>query len=316
MVVCKKSSRPKKPNATRRWRRLCARGAFITRGESGCSTDFAERLTQPAMRDTSHHHLTHFLAPARIARYRSFLNLKTDAQVYRAYSWNYALSAMVFPLLGCIEMHLRDAIHQVMSQRYAPIGTKHHDYPWYDDTQPQHYPFSKQAKMSIDGILLNKKTLARKRPAPTTDDVIADLTFGFWTNFFRTLSPIDAPSVVPRILPFHPIQNPKKWGSPVNRHELGSHLQIANMFRNRVAHHEPLFKFRYRGTYPRKVSDGLSNLRNCMDYCLSISDWINERAGHTLRQSDWFKHFEVLSTVGCFDQWIRCGQPPAYHYFV
>jgi hypothetical protein len=164
-----------------------------------------------------------------------------------------------------------------------------------------HYPFSKQAKMSIDGVLLNHKTLARKRPA---------LTFGFWTHFFRTLSPVDAPEIVPRIFPFHPFQNPKKWGSPVNRHELGSHLQIAYIFRNRVAHHEPLFKFSYRGAYPKKVSDGLHNLRNCMDYCLSISDWINAPC-----DSNWFKHFEVLSTVDCFDQWIRSGQPLACRYF-
>lgn len=268
------------------------------------------------MLDTSNDHLTHFLAPARIAGYRGFLNLKTSAQVYRAYAWNYALSAMVFPLLGCIEMHLRDAIHRVMSQRYAPIGTMHHGYPWYDDRQAQHYPFSKQAKMAIDGILLDKKTLARKRSAPTTDHVIAALTFGFWTNFFRTLSPVDAPEIVSRIFPCHPIQNPKKWGSPVNRHELGSHLQMANRFRNRVAHHAPLFKFSHQGAYPKKLSDGLSNLRNCMDYCLSISDWINERAGRALRESNWFKHFEVLSKLDCFDQWIRCGQPPAYRYFV
>lgn len=52
-------------------------------------------------------------------------------------------------------------------------------------------------KMAIDGILLDKKTLARKRPTLTTDDVIAALTFGFWTNFFRTLSLVDAPEFVP-----------------------------------------------------------------------------------------------------------------------
>jgi hypothetical protein len=268
------------------------------------------------MNDTSQHHLTHFLAPARIARYRSFLNLKTNDQVHQAYAWNYAISAMVFPLLGCVEMHLRDAIHRVMSRRYAPIGSRHVSYPWYDDHQLQHYPFSKQAKTSIDGVLMKKKTLNKKQPELTTDDVITALTFGFWTNFFRTLSPIDAPKIVSQIFPRHPIQNPKKWGSLVNRHQLGSQLQVANMFRNRVAHHEPLFKFRYRGTYPQKISDGLSNLRSCMDCCLSISDWINEPAGLVLRQSDWSNHFEVLATLGCFDQWIRSGQPPEHRYFV
>jgi hypothetical protein len=38
-LSCSKS-RPITPNATRRWRRLFARGAIITRGESGTSTDF------------------------------------------------------------------------------------------------------------------------------------------------------------------------------------------------------------------------------------------------------------------------------------
>lgn len=91
-------------------------------------------------------HLFHFLTPARIARYRSFLKLTTNEEVRRAYAWNYAISAMVFPLLGCVEMHLRDAVHRVMSQRYAPAGAaNHHGYPWYDDQQAHHYPFAKQA---------------------------------------------------------------------------------------------------------------------------------------------------------------------------
>ncbi len=74
------------------------------------------------MTGNQHNHLVHFLAPARIAGYRSFLKFTTNEEVRRAYAWNYAISAMVFPLLGCVEMHLRDAIHRVMSQRYAPAG--------------------------------------------------------------------------------------------------------------------------------------------------------------------------------------------------
>ncbi len=76
-------------------------------------------------------------------------------------------------------MHLRDAIHSVMSQRYAPAGAAgHHGHPWYDDAQAQHYPFTGDAKTSIDGILRDKKTKKRKKPQPTTDDVVAALTFG------------------------------------------------------------------------------------------------------------------------------------------
>lgn len=262
-------------------------------------------------------HFIHFLAPARINRYRSFLRLTNSEEVHRAYEWNYAISAMVFPLLGCIEMHLRDAVHRVMSQRYAPTGlVGHHEYPWYDDLQPQHYPFTRDAKAAIDGILLDRKTKTRKNPQPTTDDVVAALTFGFWTNFFRTLSPVDAPQVIAQTFPNHPIHNRKQWGNPQNRHQLGLNLQIANTLRNRVAHHEPLFKFRYQGTYPKKLTIGLNNLRGCMDHCLVMSGWIDSGAEQALRQSEWFQHFLMLSTDVCFSDWIKNGQSPKFGYFM
>ena len=108
----------------------------------------------------------------------------------------------------------------------------------------------------------------------------------------------------------------KQWGNPQHRHQLGLHLQIANTFRNRVAHHEPLFKFRYQGAYPKKLAIGLNNLRGCMDHCLAISGWIDSGAEQALRQSDWFQHFQVLSTEACFNDWIRDGQPPVHSYFV
>lgn len=269
------------------------------------------------MTGNNQNHLVHFLAPARIARYRSFLKLTTNEEVRRAYAWNYAISATVFPLLGCVEMHLRDAIHRVMSQRYAPVGAAgHHGHPWYDDAQAQHYPFTGDAKTSIDGILRDKKTKKRKKQQPTTDDVVAALTFGFWTNFFRTLSPVEAPQVIPQIFPNHTILNPNQWGNPQIRHQLSQHLQIANTFRNRVAHHEPLFKFGYQGAYPKMLSQGLTNLRGCLDHSLVISGWVDVAAEQALRQSDWFQHFQVLSTEACFNDWVRNGNPPAHTYLV
>jgi Abi-like protein len=165
-------------------------------------------------------------------------------------------------------------------------------------------------------ILHHKKTQIRRNPQPTTDDVVAALTFGFWTNFFPTLSPIDAPPVIAQIFPNHPTLKSKQWGNSQKRHQLGQHLQIANFFRNRVAHHEPLFKFRYQGTYPQRLAQGLTNLQGCMDHCLVISGWIDAAAELALRQSGWFQHFQVLSTETCFNDWVRNGNPPAYTHVV
>jgi len=255
-----------------------------------------------------------FLAPARIARYRSFLKLTTDQEVYCAYTWNYAISAMVFPIVGCVEMHLRDAIHRAMSRQYAN-SPDCHDYPWYDNKQDRHYPFTGEAKVSIEKVLCDVKTKRRKQIQPSGDDVVAAMTFGFWTNFFRTLSPVDAPRVIPRIFPHHPIRNQNQWGNSQKRHQLSTQLQTANAFRNRIAHHEPLFKFRHNNTYPKSLAQGLNNLHQRLDHCLTISAWINSDAKVALLGSDWFEHFQLLATENEFYNWVKGKDSQMPHYF-
>ena len=62
-----------------------------------------------------------------------------------------------------------------MSQRYVPAGAAgYHGHPWYDVAQAQHYSFTGDAKKSIDGILHDKKTKARRNneswKGPHTDE--------------------------------------------------------------------------------------------------------------------------------------------------
>ncbi len=256
--------------------------------------------------------LIHILAPARISRYRNFLKLRTNEQIYRAYCWNYALSAAVFPLLGCVEMHLRDSVHRTLSTQYAPAGTTNPlEYPWYDWTQPKFYPLQNKSRDDVYKLLHEKKTGLRKTQQPTTDDVVASLTFGFWTNLLRTFTPVQAPKVISAIFPHHYIMKPEQWGNKDNRNALNEYLQILNNFRNRVAHHEPLFKFRYDKRYPKNLKTGLENLRACVQNCLVMSEWINPISRESLEQSLWFKQFQELSTLDCFYSWVLVGIP---HY--
>lgn len=253
--------------------------------------------------------LTDFLAPARIARYRSFLKLKSDEEVYNAYCWNYAIAAAAFPLLGCIEMHLRDAVHKTMSQRYAPAGAVAHTYAWYDWNQPAHYPLQNKAYDDIEDVLYDRRSGLLRTPAPSTDDVVAAMTFGFWTNLFRTFSPLDAPQIIPAVFPHHHVLNPNQWGNKKVRTALNDHLRVVNDFRNRVAHHEPLFKFRYAGAYPNNLAKGLSNLRACMKQSLKVSEWIDPAARASLERSLWYQNFDELTTVQSFQSWTQAGIP-------
>lgn len=253
--------------------------------------------------------LTDFLAPARIARYRSFLRLRSDEEVYHAYCWNYAIAAAAFPLLGCVEMHLRDAVHRVMSQRYAPVGTAPHTYAWYDWNQPRFHPLQGKAYSAIEDLLYDQRSMRLKTPAPSTDDVVAGLTFGFWTNLFRTFQPVEAPHIIPVIFPNHHVRNRNRWGSRPIREALNDHLRVVNDFRNRLAHHEPLFKFRYAHAYPSNLAGGLVNLRACMRQSLDVSGWIDPAARISLERSPWYLMFDELTTEQSFYSWVRTGLP-------
>lgn len=253
---------------------------------------------------------TNFLAPARIAGYKNFLHLISHDEIYRAYAWNYAVSAVVFPLMGCVEMHLRDSIHREFSQKYAPSGHPNpRSYPWYDWTEPAHYPLILKAKDDVQKLLYDNRSGARLHPGPSTDDVVASLTFGFWLNIFRSLPNVAAPKVMPKIFPNHPIKNPAKWGDKAVRTSLNEQLRMANDFRNRVAHHEPLFKFRYRKSYPKNLEQGLKNLRSCMKDSLEISAWADASAYKSLVESHWYRQFLQLTTKDCFVSWVKVEVP-------
>jgi hypothetical protein len=161
----------------------------------------------------------------------------------------------------------------------------------------------------VYNLLYVKKSGLRKIPQPTTDDVIASLTFGFWTNMLRTFTPVQAPHIIPAIFPSHSIVTPSQWGNKRNREALNMHLRVVNDFRNRVAHHEPLFKFRYNKAYPLNLKTGLANLRACVLDCLITSQWIDPVARSSLEQSLWFKQFQDLSNLDSFYSWVLVGIP-------
>lgn len=254
--------------------------------------------------------LIHFLASPRVSSYKTFLKLHSPEEVYRAYCWNYAISAAVFPLLGSVEMHLRDSVNKAMSGWRASPGSGSTSNPtWYDPASSNHYPLTGQAATSIKGLLEHSKTRKRLNPQPPVDDVIASLTFGFWTTLIRAYTPVEAPSILPKIFPNHPIKNPKFWGSQANRTALGAKLRVANDFRNRIAHHEPLFKFRYNNKYPTKPAIGLSNLRACVAECLEISEWVDAGGVLALKTSIWHKNFESLANTDALYSWVKIGVP-------
>lgn len=149
-----------------------------------------------------------------------------EEQAIRLYLWNARLSkAFLFPLQIC-EIFLRNAMDAAFSARWGR--------GWV--MVP---PFSLNT-FSTDS---HQRTLARLQrnaannglPAPSEDDVVAALTFDFWSNLYRIdydQALWNDPALLPAIFPNLP--------PGADRRHVQLLMASINTLRNRIAHHEPI----------------------------------------------------------------------------
>jgi hypothetical protein len=132
------------------------------------------------------------------------------------YWWNVGVSAAFYTPLHCLEMALRNAVHQQLAVRFGRTD-------WWEVV-----PLNKSGLRIVADT---RSKLATRTRATTADDMVAELSFGFWVSFVsntyhRTLW-------VPclhRAFPFH----------RGRRGPLHNDLHTMLLFRNRIMHHEPI----------------------------------------------------------------------------
>ena len=172
------------------------------------------------------------LSPARFRPYLSNYPNRADLAL-RLYAWNSALSSALWGPLGILEVTLRNALHEQLAER-----TSRPD--WWNDQRLWDVLLPSERR----GIDEAKSSLAlRGRAAPTADDVVAATSMGLWTGLLsegRARHPLhnyEGNLWRPRLQKAFPLYN----GS---RKHLYSQLKELKDIRNRVAHHEPIFKVR------------------------------------------------------------------------
>lgn len=161
--------------------------------------------------------------------------------------------AFLFPL-GVVEVTLRNAI----DERLVAI----HGRDWHRDT------FFRQSVLTTESLAALDKAITRSGPNPSRGQVIAELTFDFWSNllrpeysdFWRTNLNIVFPNI-PR---------------GMSRREVQGMVRTINTFRNRVAHHEPVLDL------------------NITDIHAKIVDLVSLRCEET---AAWLKHHSDVSAA-------------------
>lgn len=154
----------------------------------------------------------------RLARYVASAR-GNAAMAARLYWWNVEASAALYGSLHCLELALRNALHHQLSLAYGRDD-------WWA-----------VAPLNPNGqrLVVKARTKCERRrlvPAPA-DDMVAELSFGFWASLVSSGSRYDRLFWVPTV---H-----KAFAHYSGRRDaLYDGLWSLVLLRNRIMHHEPI----------------------------------------------------------------------------
>jgi hypothetical protein len=156
-------------------------------------------------------------------------------EALKLYVWNASLSAAFLAPIGAVEVALRNAMNDALASSFAM--------PWHDDP----------AFLGLDAtgnfasrIAAAKGYIGRARPhrPVTTGRIVAELGLSFWASLLR---PVHNRTLWPRLR--------SAFVRYTHRKSVMKYLEPLPAFRNRVAHHEPIY-----GRRPHEIYAGLLEL--------------------------------------------------------
>jgi len=210
------------------------------------------------------------LSDARINAYRQHPD-EDDLDLLARYAWNMALGAALYAPLQCLEVALRNTLHDALTGYH---GTER----WYE----------RRTAFRDDATYDKVQKAMAKVPDPSAPDapgrVVAALDFGFWTTLLSR--PYGSPSsrhtgwrrLWPELVTVAFPHFPHATGTAQDRATLAQRFDDIRRLRNRVSHHEPIWKGRIDQSTGRLVS-----LREQHEEIIEAIDWINPDLARAVR---------------------------------
>lgn len=226
------------------------------------------------------------LSESRLSTYKkNNLCDASDEQSLGLYLWNTQLSGHFFPILQILEVSLRNAIHNAyIESEQDTIEANYHQDEWVNEkSKIDSLWFTKiyTRQNNINGfnqISRAKKDIQNENKQENANNYIGKLTFGFWVNMTNknhrssnnaTQSPIIElwPKLTKKVFP----NAIDRFGNRLSINNINTHLHTINKLRNRIAHHEPIWKA--EDLYDS--NDAINKIVNDYTLCLKIIEWIN-----------------------------------------
>ncbi|MCV9907048.1 Abi family protein [Brucella sp. HL-2] len=257
------------------------------------------------------------ISPARLSSYRNIFNPADEYELYGVYCWNESVSQCFQILLATIEVTLRNSMHRNFAAAQLSLNN-HQQKNWYEHLDLQFKSEEKVKKITHKRKGQNQLPLI---PAPSPNDVVAGLTFGFWKHLldvvkYKDGTPVGLAQVLTSSFPNHPNSSVSYWSKLKWQDKLFSRLDLVADIRNRIAHLEPIWKFgelreetRPRPTSPQIIvqpapitpADCVARLILVLNRSIELLHWISKHRARDFRDSSNNKKLRYLLTTDAID---------------
>jgi hypothetical protein len=163
------------------------------------------------------------MSAERFASYLKATGGDVDAAL-ALYEWNSEVAGEFFKLLQHFEIVLRNAAHRELVALFRRAD-------WWAA------PGLRLTDSMLDMIAKACDEAGRRRVAPIPGDVVAALSFGFWAGLFGA-----GRSQNYEMSLWRPALHRALPGYAGPRADLHQKLELLRLFRNRIAHHEPIYR--------------------------------------------------------------------------
>ncbi|HEY1397454.1 Abi family protein [Roseateles sp.] len=182
------------------------------------------------------------ISHARLSNYRTFFNPVDDGETLGLYQWNDDVSGSLFRAMSLLEIVLRNQFHKALGSRFGAVGPSGGK-DWFN-----HLHLNPDSREKVKKLTHKKRhgTWLPRNPMPSPDDVVSKLSFGFWPHLLDVTSDSSGLAlkwgeILVEVVPGHRMRQPAQW-KRAERDALFSRLDLCNEIRNRIAHHEPIWK--------------------------------------------------------------------------
>ncbi len=280
--------------------------------------------------------MSDFISTPRLHSYRKILKVKKPNQIMRAYCWNIAVSAALYPVIQTLEVTLRNALDMAVRNNHAPLASSgkpsysgqrlwfklmvterqnsailrmnsHQKSKWLrsDGTR-------KKYNYSEDHIRKVEREISRYKTYVQPEDILSNVPFGFWTTFLGedyedlTNKHLLWPNLLHDVFPNAPIG--------YTRGNIEEQFNLVREFRNRFAHHEPVWKFFDRNPLDNTIdytkpiyglSASLSLLNKQYDQMLNIISWMSQNTYDSFLASNMHVEFKKLCSLDGFYAYVN-----------